>query len=77
MHSLLSVKKKGPIKKVQKIVNLMTTLYGTSKCYRTINEKFNRDLTTYFWTFGGLRLASTDLQCRLMLVLELAGDWVI
>ena len=34
-------------------------------------------------TFGRLvscdrhAAASTDLQCRLMLVLELAGDWVI
>ena len=28
-------------------------------------------------TFGGLRPASTDFQCLLMLVLELAGDWVI
>ena len=40
-----------------------------------INEIFNKELTTYFWTFGGLRPASIDL--RLMLVLELAGDWVI
>ena len=49
----------------------------TKTCEICINKRFNKILTTYIWMFGGLHPASTDLQCLLMLVLELAGDWVI
>ena len=49
----------------------------TKTCKIFINKRFNKVLMTYIWMFGGLRLASSDLQCLLMLVLELAGDWVI
>ena len=37
----------------------------------------NKVLITYVLTLGGLRLSSTDLQYLLLLVLELAADWVM